>query len=120
MLIKVDTSELFNVAFGLTRFARDKITEARNAVMFGDFCTYQKIREDFDTIRSILSTNTFMEWKFVEEILLAKFPTWVEWGTDAECESMASQTEEEPFFEEDSPTVTFSDGSTIDDSDIPF
>ena len=115
MLVRVESTELFRVAFGLTEILRDMAIKARNAIMFGDYCSYLSIREQYEDIRSTINTPLFMDWKFVEEAVTRKFPTWTEWGTDAECLSMAQQTEDEPY------EVVFSDGSTItDDVDVPF
>lgn len=114
MLVRVESTELFRVAFSLTETLRDLATKARNAIMFGDYCSYLSIREQYEDIRNIINTPIFMDWSFVEEAVTRKFPTWTEWSKDAECLTMAQQTEDEPV-------VVFSDGSTIDDTvDVPF
>lgn len=113
MLVRIDSTELFTIARRLIDFAHDKVREGRTAMMCDDYCTYMQAREDFDDIKRILNTGALMEWSIVKEVVVSRFPEYQPYPKDAECLSMAAQTEYEPFNEEAQVTAD-------DDIDVPF
>lgn len=107
--VEVSRNDLFSVCINLQFMAKDLITRAKVAIEYNDYVSYSWAREEFESVRNLINSPVFSDWRFARETASAQFPRY------SVSEWINNGMKYEP------KCVTFSDGSTIADTvDVPF
>jgi len=101
---KVAYNDLCDLAVSIFFNAQHHAFLARHCHDCNDYYGYKEAVRNFEDYRTLLNNPVFMEWDYAEQLEHEDIPVFTF----------------EDWLKEIQPQVVFSDGSTVDECDVPF